>query len=677
MTSSQRVRLSRPRRDDRDAAELEADAASTIVAAPERMTAELEAETGRALAAGRHDTLRPAAILHLQRAAGNARVTRMLQEDCQTESRASPATRADAREAGRSASGAGSLIATGATDRQGQRRTPGARPTLALQRAAPASRRRAGGRGTPGGPAGKAKRTVPWDEALQVLDAITDILANPGEVFIEEEGRGYLTSSLALHKDVPERWQSLLSEWWLIATGKVRDASGVVVSYYGDDLGVHIDLAGARTEPLTRTLLAEGDETTGPWLAKNYTSRVKALRARAASEAVTAAIEKAAKKGVGGKLDVSTMTELGKAQAGSAEALRTIRAVMTAAQRIGSANAADAKKLDKLFREAIGSEDLPPSLATVKAMNLQAALLHLQGGLNLAQAIANVADPERRTKIYLEHADRFGPAAGTMEILKNLGWFVSGATTIAGASTFAIAKVLGKADLAAKALTIGSKALGNINFAVNAFGVIHGIAILVNERATTEEKAEAVMEVGTSGLGVAARFVPVLAAPAAAATASVVINFYFFKELLTEAMQGYAGLVALGLNVCYRSMQTAAKDVSRQAMGYAAALDLAGVITEPAKAAALKTQTEALRWNLEVMIKEFMGRATLTRGGRNEDPGTYELLRRRFEPLKGAKLETDAQIIAFTARLLETIARCSADAKEIYKEQVEYGWSHR
>jgi len=551
-----------------------------------------------------------------------------------------------------------------------------AQPVPVLQRAKAASGRRAAGREKAGPPAGTAKRSVPWDEALKVLDAIGYILANPGTYVIEEGGYAYQTTALAQAKDVPERWQPLLREWWLIATGKVRDASGVEVSYYGEDLAVHIDMAEARTEPLTKTLLAEGDETTGPWLAKNYTSPLKALRSRAASETVSAAIGTVREKTAGGKLDVSAMSELAQIQVGTVEALRAIRALMTAAQRAGSANVAAAKDLDRLFEERLGGVKLPPSLDTARAMNLQAALLHLQAGLNLAQAISNIADPERRAKVYLEHTDRFGPAAGGSEILKNIGWFVSGATAIAAAGTFAVAKVLGKAELAAKALTLGSETLGNINYALNVLGVIHGIAILASEEATREEKLEAGVEVVTSGLGVAAKFIPVLAAPVAAATLTVSVNFLMFKAVLSEGMQAFAGLIALGMNVCYADMQRTAKDISQQAMSYAAALDLKDVISEPDQAAALATQTEALRSNLVSMLRVFIDSATLTSGGRNEDPGTYEILRQRFIPLKNAKLETDEQVIALTKRLLETVAWAQADAQGIFKAQVEYAWSH-
>jgi outer membrane protein OmpA-like peptidoglycan-associated protein len=526
----------------------------------------------------------------------------------------------------------------------------------------------------PGGAPGAKESAAPisWEEAWQVLDAIADIINQFVDI---REGLGYDLSTPAAHKDVPDRWQPLLQEWWLIANGTVRYPDGMTVSYRGDFLSAHIDRAVQDTTPLVRALLAEGDKNTGPWVQRYYSDMVDKFRARAVRDAVSETIDRAAEQGVGGTLDIGALDEITKLRIGSSQALKLTRAVLTVATRTASVNAKNAAKLDQLYAEAMGLKDMPASLRTTRATNLLTALTYVQGGLNLVQAIVNVADPEKRLEIYRQHQERFGRVAGYTEMLKNLGQFVSGAATVAGAGTYAVASVLGKAELAAKALSLGSSALGKINTALNVFAVIHGIAVLCNDAATPEERIEAGVEAAAGGLGLAGKFVPVLAPYAAAASASLLINFYAFKGLLEATAGAVTGLISLGLNISYAYLHETAQALSWTGMRYAAALDLAASVQQPTKAVELARQTEALRWNLvELTIKPFMQSAT--RPGGNRDPGTYEILRARFLPLSNARLETPEQVIEFTARLLQVITSCFTDAEQIYREQVNYTWEH-
>jgi uncharacterized protein DUF4157 len=518
---------------------------------------------------------------------------------------------------------------------------------------------------------------ISWDEAAHVLDAITDIINNPQPYVEIRGGLGYLHQAITEHREVPARWQPLLREWWMIANGTVEYPDHMKVSYYGRFLTAHIDRAVRETAPLVQVLLAGGDERTPALLAEEYIAPVREFRARAVKESVSELIETAAAKGLGGGLDVAGLSDVEQLKLGSSQALATIGALMTVAQRTAAASARQAQELDAAYAEAIGRQDMPPTLRAVKADKLLASLLYLQGGLRLVQAIVNVADPARRREIYARHAERFGRVGGAAEILKNLGQFVSGAAAVGGVGTYAVAKVMGKAELAAQALSVGTRALGHINVALNALGVIHGIVVLLNEHATGEEKAEAVVEIGSGGLGLLGRFVPALSGVATAASASLLINFYAFRGLLNLMMQGVAGLIALGLNICYGYMSMQAKEISWTAMRYAAALDLAMIIKDRAQAVQLTKQTEGLRSNLvDLYLKQFMENATRTHGAQNRDPGAYEILRRRFTVLQGARLQTPAEIVVFTKRLLETIVRCYADAKEIYQEQVKYSWEH-
>jgi hypothetical protein len=522
------------------------------------------------------------------------------------------------------------------------------------------------------GPKPKAPPSITWEEAWQTIDAICDIIEMRMDI---REGLAYDKSVPAAHEDVPARWQPLLTEWFLIANGTVQYPDGMRLIYRGDFLAEHIDRAEAETVPLVRALLAEGDKHTTPWLEEHYTGKIAEFRTRALSESVSAAIESAAKRGAGGGLDIEAMDDVTQLKLGSTEALKMARAVVTVATRTTAVHVDTLKKLDEHFATAMGQQNVPRSLETTRAMTLQSSLAYVQGGLNLVQAIVNVADPKKRLDIYKTHQERFGVVAGHAEMLKNLGQFVSGAAAVAGAGTYAVATVLGKADLAAKALTVGRTGLGHLNVALNVFGTIHGIAVLCDEDATVAEKIEAGVEAGSGGLGLAGRFVPRLAPYTAAVTTSLLVNFYAFKGLLEATAGAYSGLMSAGLNMCYEELRWTARTLSGTGMKYAAALDLAATTVHPAKAFELVRQTDGLRSTLVWQITTFMQRAV--KHGGNKDPGTYEILRKRFLPLaEKLDLNSPEHIINTIARLLEVIASCFTDAEAIYQEQIEYTWEH-
>ena len=212
---------------------------------------------------------------------------------------------------------------------------------------------------------------------------------------------------------------------------------------------------------------------------------------------------------------------------------------------------------------------------------------------------------------------------------------------------------------------------------LNALGAIHGIAVLCDGEATAAEKTEAAVETTSGLLGVAGRLVPAISPVTAALSGSLLINFYVFKGLLGAMGQAYADLEALGLNICYADMKKTGGYISSTAMKYAAAIDLAGSFDDPGKVAELAKQTEALRWNLvDALLLPFVKRATLSYGGRNEDPGTYSVLRAKFQAIGAPTVGTPVQTIAYTKRLLETIVDCFTHAQDIYVQQVHDTWAN-
>lgn len=528
-----------------------------------------------------------------------------------------------------------------------------------------------------------AKPQVSFDEAVVVMDAIAQLLEADGSPFVVTDDAGLARSTRLppCAAQVPGRWHPLLQDWWMTIVGRVKHPSGMTVSYEGDMRAAHIAMAEAQTAPLVAAMLAEGDASTKPWLAANYEAPVQQLRMRAAQEAVASSIDKTAEKHAGGALDLDAMTEVDQLTVLSTSAIKTLRATMTVATRIASAKANSAKELDTLFAQALGAKDVPKSVEAVRAADLNTALGLAQGGVYTIQSILSIADPKKRYEQYREQWARFGTVAGSTEVLKDLGVALGGITAVVGAAGFAIAKVAGKSDFAAKAAQVGASAsthLGRINIALNALGVIHGIAVLCDADATPLEKAEAGIEVASGALGLAGRFLPAISPITAAMSTSLLVNFHAFKNVLEAGLESYAGMVALGLNICYADLKRTGDAISTSATSYAGALDLAGTFDEPLKLAALAEQTEAHRWNLvELLIKPFLDRATTAMGAGNMDPGTYSTLRRRFSALGNPRLETPEQIVGFTQKLLAAIVKCFVEAQDIYVTEVRERWARR
>jgi len=517
-----------------------------------------------------------------------------------------------------------------------------------------------------------------WEEAFPVVRAIVAILNRYYE--ISDKGEFVSLGHPDNHKGVPAKYKSLLWEWYQITHGTLKWKDGTETITRGKDLEVHLDRAVAETAPLTKTLMKHGDARTGPWLASKYEANVKKFRKRALQEEVDddikAGMAKVKEQGSSDLDFASKSTDL-KLRLAASQGLTTVRAALTVAVRVSGANAKEAKLMEEAFAKGFPQSATDTGLAATKSMNVVNALLHVQGGFNAVNAILNVSDPAKRAALYRQHTKRFGPAAGTAEILKNLGQFVSGATAVVGAGTYAIASALGKAQLAAKALAVGGKALSKINVALNALAVVHGIAVLVNDKATAEEKAEAAVETTSGGLGLLGTFVPTIAAPCAAISASVLINFYSFKGILGAGLAAFKGMIQLGLNICYADMLESANYISSQAMMTAVSMDLASQETDPAKKQLFQSAATASRWNLtKVFLEPFIKRATSPRGGGNSAPGTYAVLRKRFAPLQNMPSKTDAEVFALVKSLLETVLGCQKDAQKIMEQQAYHTWKN-
>ena len=521
------------------------------------------------------------------------------------------------------------------------------------------------------------------ETAHAVLAAIIDII---NQYVQERDGLIYPRTHPSHHKEVPERYQPLLHEWFQITHGDVSlGPQGPVVSTHGAMLQSHIAHAMAQTTPLINVLVHAEPIGTSKWLSEEFYVQVGQFQRRALSEEVFGAIESAAGAASHPAMNLAAMTEEEKLKVGVGEALTTIRLLNTIINRQLSAETAGLVKrveLEQLFRrltaQAIQEGETPrnEALQPVLKMNLAGALLFIKGGLDGMNAVLTVSDPVSRAKLLAEHHTYFGKAVKGTAILTVLGQFLQGAVAVIGTITYSVASVLGKTEIAMQVMSKGIPALVNITFVLNAIGVVHGFAVLLDNEASSEDKAKAVLEIGVGGAGVIGRFVAGFSLPA---TLSIVINFYTIKAVLEKGAEAYLSLIQLGLNSCFADMRETAQYVSTTATRLAIAAEMTRHEANVARKAELDRQVAALHWNLaEFLLKPYIKRATTTIGAGNKDPGAYgPALIDRFKPLVDRKLEPPDQALMVAADFIQIVARCFAEPEKILGEAARWAWQRQ
>jgi len=508
-----------------------------------------------------------------------------------------------------------------------------------------------------------------WETALTVINAIIDII---NEYVYEREGMAYPKNAPQHHKEVPSRYAPLLMEWFKITRGAMLQS--------------HIDRAMEKTKPLIEILIREGDAATAKWLAEEFYSRVNQFKHQAVETEVSESIESAATAARAKLPSIEEMTEEEKISLGIAEVLSTIRLINTSVNRyLGEATGDLAKraKIDLLFRkitaEALKAGEIPRTdvLQGVLKMDLPTALLFLKGGLDTANAILLVANPKKRADLFAKHKNIFGKVAQGADILTVLGQFLHGSAVVTGAATYAISSLMGKASIATQVLAKGIPALKEIAFVLNAIGVAHGFAVLLDSEARGEQKAKAIFEIAVSGAGVAARFLKGFAS--GPATLSVVVSFYTIKAVLEKGAEGYVDLMRLGLTICFADMRETAKYVVATSTRLAIATEMELYETNPEKKKELNRQASALRWNLvDFFLRPYLKRATVSYGASNKDPAAYgPTLIDRFKPLAERKMDTDEQSLQVAAEFIQVVAKCFAEPDKILNEAATWAWKRR
>jgi hypothetical protein len=532
----------------------------------------------------------------------------------------------------------------------------------------------------------KARSGVTWEEALAVMNAIAEILPRlhtiPGGPSIELPG--FPTGNPPKREawmEIPDRYKGLVREWHFIVHPLITEPSGLQLSIYGSMREQHLNMVITETQPLVNELLAEGEaSSTNSYLMEQYYRPVQRLREDVAEEVVEEAVGKA-KAVKGGSFE--ELSESEKAKTLVEKAAETVHLATKVVNQFAvhaaheGVQSAERIKLDEVFRDiAKQAGELPHDgvLQAAVKMSLPLALVQIEGGLHGVSALLAVADPEKRQQMFRSRVDLFGKAAVAAQASKLALQFAAGATALAGAGTYAVAKLLGKRALAADVLAKGVPLLEKLDTVISGVMVIHGALTLLDSEATPEEKEEAVLELGVGGATVLGKLIAGFEGGPAAL--SVVINFFTIRYIAKAAVQFSVDLVKISLNTCYQAMQQDAAYINDQALGLAIALQTANYETDSVRKNLFKTAADSYRGRLRSAMIQAIKSATVMKGARDKDPASHDPLLRRFGPLAGRRMDTDELLLSLARDYVQTVVESLAHPEEILNEDVEYVWEH-
>jgi hypothetical protein len=527
---------------------------------------------------------------------------------------------------------------------------------------------------------------VTWGEALSTMNAIAAILPHVREhgIVLPTFGPPEPALSAAALVGVPERYRDLVRDWHFIVHPVHAEPSGLQVSIFGTMRETHLNRAIQETQPLVNELATEGEaSSTDPYLA-DYWKSVARLRQDIAEEVVAEAAEKAkSERGVG----FEELSELEKTKTVVEKALEAVHLATKVVNQFSkeaihetvheAEHLAKMKQLDKLFREAAKQAGEIPHGGVLEAaskMSVAGALVHLEGGLHGLSAILAVSDPAKREEMFRHRSDIFGQVSVVAQVANLALQFAAGATALAGAGTYAVAKLLGKETLAAEVLAKGVPILEKLDTVISGVMVVHGVLTLLDSEATGEEKEEAVLEIGVGGATVLGKLTG--AFEGGPATLSVVISFFTLKAMAEAAVGFSVDLVKISLNQCYQFMRSEATDVNDDALRLAMALQLSTYEPDPYRRVLFRNAADTYRRNLSSKLSEAIRHATVEEGARDKDPASHEPLRKRFLALAKRPRGSDIELLEVAKDYVHTVAEALAHPEEILNEEVEYVWEH-
>ncbi len=547
---------------------------------------------------------------------------------------------------------------------------------------------------------------IQWEDAVATMNAILAVLPHVGELGIvlptidlsaenlramDSPGPGPIAENPGspfperILADVPPKYHDLVREWHYVVHPVHAEPGGITISIYGTMRETHLNMAVAQTQPLVNELVTEGaTDATFSYLA-DYWNAVARVRGEIAEEVVAEAAEKAKTVVQGLSFEGATENEHAKTAVDKAvEAAHIAIKVTTQFEHHAIEHAAEhaadeakrLKTLENLLADA-GQEGAWPQAGSslfksAAKMDVVAGLAYIESGLHGIAGILAIADPEEREKMFRARSDLIGGLAASEQIVKVVLQLAAGATAVLGATTYAIAKLLGNEALAAEVLSKGIKVAEKFEVVISTAMVIHGVLTLLDSEASAEEKEEAALETAIGATPLIAKATG--AFEGGPATLAVVISFFTIKWI-GEAAYGFSvDLARISLSMAYEFMRREATTVNDDGLQLALALKFYALETDHDRKAMFWGVIPTLRSRLHASLSDAIQHATVGGGGADREPAYHEPLRKRFAPLAARPIDRDDDLLEVAQEYVHTVAEALAHPQEILEEDVEDMW---
>jgi hypothetical protein len=547
---------------------------------------------------------------------------------------------------------------------------------------------------------------IPWEDAVATMNAILAVLPHVGPHGIvlptidvspeslramdtpgpapaaENPGSPFPERILA---DVPAKYHDLVREWHYIVHPVQAEPGGITVSIYGTMRETHLNMALGQTQKLVNELVTEGaTDATFSYLA-DYWNAVARVRAEIAEEVVAEAAEKAKTVVQGLSFEGESENEHAKTAIDKAtEAAHIAVKVATQFEEHAIEHAAEhaaheAKRLrtlESLLTDA-GQEGAWPAysegmLKSAAKMDVVSGLTYLEGALHGLAGILAITDPAKREEMLRKRSDLIGGIAAGAQIEKVVLQLAAGTTAVLGATTYALAKLLGNEALAAEVLSKGVKVAEKFELVISAVMVVHGVLTLLDSEASAEEKEEAALETAIGATPLIAKATG--AFEGGPATLAVVVGFFTIKWI-GEAAYGFSvDLARISLSMAYEFMRRQAITVNDEGLQLALALKFWQMESDHDRKAMFWSVLPGLRSKLHESLRDAIQHATVGGGGADREPAYHEPLRKRFAPLAGRAIDSDTDLLEVAQEYVHIVAEALAHPQEILQEDVEDMW---
>jgi hypothetical protein len=517
---------------------------------------------------------------------------------------------------------------------------------------------------------------------IDVLEAIVHIMAGnqvSGDYGPAGENLMHPRYYTDIKKNITKKeYIELLWEWFHITNGTVTDKKGVQSIVQGSMARERIPRAAAETE----SIIAQVGAKEGAKWAKRYRAKVQEFTRRAVREEVGEMIEAGVAKERAPKPNIAAMSDDQQIKGVAVRAADMLQQLAAQFRRAVGSEATDRvnervnervrkfvhrpllrEYLRQTFREGLFVDAPEPQVRVLESkMSLPDAIIWLKGGLDAASAIMTLTDPAARRKLLEARSSYFGKVAQGLEINQLLWKFVSGAVAIGGASTYGLARALGKADLAAQVLDVSTKWAGRISNAFFVVGTLHGVAVLLDPNATSNEKAAAAVEATSSALGLASfasRWTSKLAIAGRWGNPigiSLTLNFWQFSKLADLGARARIGLTRLDWVSCLKATRGTAQEAQDWMRRLAVTNVLISQETDTARLDELRKDAEVYREELmDRHIRPYLAARLRPDKAKGDLDDCGPALSDRFKPMVkvlGSTTESDDAALGAAAMFL-------------------------